>query len=730
MGTTVGTRLTAIICGRWSAWLVLLTMAAFSALVIGFAGDPRTGNDPTGALPDTAESAQVAELRRQLPGGQVNPALVVYSRDGQPLTAADDVAIAADREAFAREAVGEVSPPVYAPDRTAALVAVPLPAEIDPVALGDIVDRLRAQARADLPAGATAQLTGGAGFTADVAAAFDGANFTLLAATVAVVAALLLVTYRSPWLWLVPLAVVGTADVVSNGLIAIVSRAIDLRIDASTTGIVDVLVFGAGTNYALLLIARYREELRRVPDRRQALRRALSSAGPAITASAMTVVLSLLTLLAAVLANDRAIGVAGAVGITTAMVYGLVVLPAALSVCGRGLFWPFIPRPGQPDPTRTGLWARAGNLVSRRPRTVLAGSLLLLAVLATGLLDARLGLSKTEQFRVSAESIDGLATLSRSFPSGTADPVIVVADAARTPAVLAAVESVDGVASARPAGGDDDLAVIEVVLEAEPDSTESYQAITELRTALDAVPEADALVGGSVATNLDTRDAALRDLRVVVPLVLVVVLAVLILLLRSIVAPLILVGTVVATFFAALGAATTLFTQVLGYPALDTSVPLLSFLFLVALGVDYNIFLTTRAREEAPVEGTRQGMRTALAVTGGVITSAGILLAAVFAVLGVLPLVTLTEIGIIVGFGVLLDTLLVRTLLVPAIAMVLGRRFWWPSALARRPDPEPAAAGGGAGPEPASTSVGAGAQPAAASVSADPMPGRHADTGG
>ncbi|WFE29168.1 MMPL family transporter [Solwaraspora sp. WMMD791] len=730
MGTTVGTRLTAIICGRWSAWLVLLTMAAFSALVIGFAGDPRTGNDPTGALPDTAESVQVAELRRQLPGGQVNPALVVYSRDGQPLTAADDAAITADRAAFARDAVGDVSPPVYAPDRTAALVAVPLPAEIDPVALGDIVDRLRAQARADLPAGATAEITGGAGFTADVAAAFDGANFTLLAATVAVVAALLLVTYRSPWLWLVPLAVVGTADVVSNGLIAIVSRAIDLRIDASTTGIVDVLVFGAGTNYALLLIARYREELRRVPDRRQALRRALSSAGPAITASALTVVLSLLTLLAAVLANDRAIGVAGAVGITTAMVYGLVVLPAALSVCGRGLFWPFIPRPGQPDPTRTGLWARAGNLVSRRPRTVLAGSLLLLAVLATGLLDARIGLSKTEQFRVSAESIDGLATLSRSFPSGTADPVIVVADAARTPAVLAAVESVDGVASARPAGGDDDLAVVEVVLQAEPDSTESYQAITDLRAALDAVPDANALVGGSVATNLDTREAALRDLRVVVPLVLVVVLAVLIVLLRSIVAPLILVGTVVATFFAALGAATTLFTQVLGYPALDTSVPLLSFLFLVALGVDYNIFLTTRAREEAPVEGTRQGMRTALAVTGGVITSAGILLAAVFAVLGVLPLVTLTEIGIIVGFGVLLDTLLVRTLLVPAIAMVLGRRFWWPSALARRPDPEPATAGGGADPDPASASVGAGPAPAAASVSADPMPGRRADTGG
>ncbi|MDG4765494.1 MMPL family transporter [Solwaraspora sp. WMMD406] len=688
MATSIGSRLTAIICGRWSAWAMLLAAVAFSGLVVTFADEPRTGNEPTGALPDTAESVQVAELRRQLPDGQLNPALVVYSRDGQPLTADDEDVIDTSRATFADQAVGgDVGPTVFAPDRTAALVAVPLPAEIDPVALGDIVDQLRADARADLPAGLTAQVTGGAGFTADVAAAFDGANVTLLAVTVAVVATLLLITYRSPWLWLVPLAVVGTADVVSNGLIAIVSRAIDLRIDPSTTGIVDVLVFGAGTNYALLLIARYREELRREPDRRLALRRALGSAGPAITASALTVVLSLLTLLAAVLANDRAIGVAGAVGITTAMLYGLIVLPAALSVCGRGLFWPFVPRPGQPDPTRTGIWARAGTLVSRRPRTVLAGSLLLLAVLATGLFDARIGLSRTEQFRVSAESIDGLATLSRSFPPGTADPVVVVTDPARADAVLDAATGVDGVAGARPADGSEDLAVIEVVLTAEPDSAQSYQAIRDLRAAVGAVPDADALVGGTVATNLDTREAALRDLRVVVPLVLIVVLLVLILLLRSLVAPLILVGTVVATFFAALGAATTLFTQVLGYPALDTNVPLLAFLFLVALGVDYNIFLTTRAREETPTAGTRQGMRTALAVTGGVITSAGILLAAVFAVLGVLPLVTLTEIGIIVGFGVLLDTLLVRTLLVPAIAMVIGRRFWWPSRLARQPEP-------------------------------------------
>ncbi|WBB67390.1 MMPL family transporter [Micromonospora sp. WMMD812] len=683
----VGRWIAGTVSGRWSAWLVLLVAAALSGTLVALAGPARTSDDPTGALPDSAESVQVAALQRQLPGGQLNPALVVYSRDGAALGAPDEAAMAADAAAFATVATGPVSPPVFSPDRRAALLAVPLPADAGAEATGEVVDRLRATAAEGLPAGLTAQVTGGAGFRADVASAFDGANLTLLLVTVAVVAGLLIVTYRSPWLWLVPLAVVGTADVVANALIAVVSRAVDLPIDPSTTGIVDVLVFGAGTNYALLLIARYREELRRRPDRRDALRRALTSAGPAVAASATTVVLSLLTLTTAVLRNDRAIGVAGAVGITTAALFGLIVLPAALAVCGRGLFWPFVPRPGQPDPTRTGGWARVGAVVARRPRAVLAGALVLLLLFAAGLSGARLGLSKTEQFRVRAESIDGLATLSRHFPAGAADPTVVVARAGAEAPLLTAITDTPGVASARPTGRTADLVAVDVVLTAEPDSTASYDTIRAVRDRVDAVPDAQARVGGPVAANLDTRDAAVRDLTVVVPLILAVVLLVLLVLLRSLVAPLVLVATVVGTFFAALGASTFLFTQVLGYAALDTSVPLLSFLFLVALGVDYNIFLATRAREEAATEGTRRGVLTALAVTGGVITSAGILLAAVFAVLGVLPLVTLTEIGDIVGLGVLLDTLLVRTLLVPSIVLLLGRRFWWPGRLSRSDPP-------------------------------------------
>ncbi|MER7891108.1 MMPL family transporter [Micromonospora sp. NPDC094482] len=683
----IGQRVAAAVSGRRSAWLVLLVAVALSGALVALAGPARTSDDPTGALPASAESVQVAALQRQLPGGQLNPALVVYSRDGSALGPQDEAAIAADAAAFGAIASGPVSPPVFAPDRRAALLAVPLPAAAGNEATATAVDQLRATAGDDRPAGLTAQVTGGAGFRADVASAFDGANLTLLLVTVAVVAVLLIVTYRSPWLWLVPLAVVGTSDVVANALIAVVSRALDLPIDPSTTGIVDVLVFGAGTNYALLLIARYREELRRRPDRRDALRQALTSAGPAIAASATTVVLSLLTLTTAVLRNDRAIGVAGAVGITTAALFGLLVLPAALAVCGRGLFWPFVPRPGQPDPTRTGGWARMGALVARRPRAVLAGALIVLVVLAAGLSGARLGLSKTEQFRVQAESIDGLSTLSRYFPAGAADPTVVVARAGAEAALLTAITDTPGVADARPTGSTADLVAVDVVLTAEPDSPASYDTIRELRERVDRVPDAEARVGGTVAANLDTRDAAVRDLRVVVPLILGVVLLVLLLLLRSVVAPLVLVATVVGTFFAALGASTFLFTRVLDYAALDTSVPLLSFLFLVALGVDYNIFLATRAREEAATEGTRRGVLTALAVTGGVITSAGILLAAVFAVLGVLPLVTLTEIGVIVGLGVLLDTLLVRTLLVPSIVLLLGRRFWWPGRLSRADPP-------------------------------------------
>ncbi|MEV4704408.1 efflux RND transporter permease subunit [Actinoplanes sp. NPDC049316] len=677
--------------GRLSAWLVLLAALLAAGAVIGTAGAVRTSNDPTATLPDGAESTRVAAVQRQLPSGQDNPALVVYSRGGQPLTPADTTKITADASAL--KAAG---PPVFSDRRDAAIVVVPLSANLPADELISRVKELREQARAGLPDGLTAQVTGGAGFSADIADSFTGANTNLLLVTVVVVALLLLITYRSPLLWLVPLAVVGVADRVASSLVAVLSRHTDLTIGDSTVGIVTVLVFGAGTDYALLLISRYREELHRYEDRREAMRRALRGAGPAVVASAATVVLSLLTLLLANLGDTVALGVTAALGIGIAALFALVVLPPALVVCGRGLFWPFVPRVG--DELTYRFWSRVGTGVARRPGLVTALSIVVLAVCAAGLPGTRLGLSQTEQFRVQAESVDGLETLSRSFPAGAADPAVVIAAPAKAQEVLAAVTATPGVAQARIAEQTPAVVRIDAVLTAAPDTPESYQSIRTLRSAVHAVPGGDALVGGSVATALDNRDASRDDLRVIVPVILLVVLLVLGVLLRAVVAGLLLIATVIASFAAALGAGSFLFREVLGYPGLDNQVPLFSFLFLVALGVDYNIFLVTRAREEAAQRGTRDGMIHALAATGAVITSAGVLLAAVFAVLGVLPIITLTQIGVIVGLGVLLDTLLVRTVLVPALATLLGDRFWWPARLrprgtAAEPDRVPAVTG-------------------------------------
>ena len=665
--------------GRLSAWLVLLVAVLAAGAVIGTSGAVKTSNDPTATLPAGAESTRVVALQRQLPSGQDNPALVVYSRGGRPLTAADTAKITADARAF-----GAAGPPVFAPERDTALVAVPVRAGLPADELISRVTALREQARTGLPDGLTAQVTGGAGFSADIADSFTGANTNLLIVTVVVVAVLLLITYRSPLLWLVPLAVVGLADRVASGLVAVLSRHTSLTIGDSTVGIVTVLVFGAGTDYALLLISRYREELHRHEDRREAMRRALRGAGPAVVASAATVVLSLLTLLLADLGDTVALGVTAALGIGVAALFALIVLPPALVVCGRGLFWPFVPRVGGELSHR--IWSRVGAGVARRPGLVTALSIVVLAVCSAGIPGTRLGLSQTEQFRVEAESVDALETLSRSFPAGAADPAVVIAAPAKADEVLAAVSATPGVAQARIAERTPSAVRIDAVLTAAPDTPESYQSIRTLRSTVHAVPGGDALVGGSVATSLDTRDASREDLRVIVPVILLVVLLVLGVLLRAVVAALVLIATVIASFAAALGAGSWLFRQVLDYPGLDNQVPLYAFLFLVALGVDYNIFLVTRAREEAAHRGTRDGMIHALAATGAVITSAGVLLAAVFAVLGVLPIITLTQIGVIVGLGVLLDTLLVRTVLVPALATLLGDRFWWPARPQARGD--------------------------------------------
>ncbi|MEU4717461.1 efflux RND transporter permease subunit [Micromonospora purpureochromogenes] len=687
--------------GRLAAWLTVV-----AALVVGVAvfGLPKPANpDPVSATGLSVEwqSTQVERLQDQLPSSDTQPAIVVLSRvDGGALTEADRAALTARSSELARLADGgRITPPQVAPDGTVALVAVPLSTAGGQDQVGQTVDQLRA-ALDGLPDRLAVQVTGGPAFTADLTKVFEGADTTLLLVTAAVVALLLLITYRSPVLWIVPLVVVAATEQLTLRALDTIVPALGINMPGgAVTGIASVLVFGAATDYALLIIARYREELRREEDRFVAMRAALRRTAEPILASGITVVLGVLTLLLSEQELNRALAVACATGVVLAMLSALFVLPAALVIFGRGLFWPFVPRAG--SAARDGrLWRRLGAAVVRRPAPVAVLATLLLAGLALGGLGIRTGLSETEQFRVKPEAVAGAETLAKAFPAGTTQPVAVLTTPAAAPAVTAAAAAVPDVASARPGEAGAGIAQVDVVLAAEPGTTASDRAIEALRDAVAAVPNSappavdgadefsGAVVGGPVAATYDSTEADGKDLRLILPIILLLVGAVLVLLLRGLVAPVLLVLTVIASFFASLGAAWLLFDHVLGFPALDSGVLLIAFVFLVALGVDYNIFLVTRAREDARGAGTRDGMLSALRVTGGVITSAGILLAAVFAVLGVLPLITLTQVGIIVCIGVLLDTLLVRTVLVPALAFLLGERFWAPGRIHRDPAPD------------------------------------------
>ncbi len=677
-------KITEFVSGKRTSWIVLVLAGLAASLIFALGSGLSGETSPGSGLPDSAESSKVSELQKNLPGADSTSAIVVFSRDGKTLTAEDIQAVGESAKALSEFAEGNfVPPPTVSEDKTVAIVAVPLTVESDVSAQESRADDIRKTANENLPDGLKALLSGPEGFAVDIANVFKGANFTLLLTTVIVVAILLIITYRSPWLWLVPLVVVGLADAVSGIVAARVASLFDIVLDASTTGILSILVFGAGTNYALLLIARYRDELREFQDRRAAMARALQGAGPAVIASGSTVVLSLLTLLFAELQGNRALGIACATGVVVAMLFALLLLPAALVTFGRGLFWPYIPQFGSVATTEKGVWFKLGTAVSKKPVVVAIIGAAILGALSLGATQVQIGLSKTERFTSVPEAVVGQNIIADAFPAGSGSPTIVIANLDYAKEVEAAANKVDGVASAKVGVNNDDIVQIDVTLKASAETQEAFDTIDSLRTSLHKIDGADALVGGGDAQSLDEKRAQQHDQNLVIPLVLAIVFLILVLLLRALVAPILLLLTVVASFFASLGAGWLLFESVFGFPAIDTNVVLFSFLFLVALGVDYNIFLVTRAKEESAQHGTKNGMIRALASTGGVITSAGILLAAVFAVLGVLPLITLTQIGIIVCIGVLLDTLLVRTVIVPALTFIAGDRFWLPGKLSR-----------------------------------------------
>lgn len=680
-------RIRSLIVGRWSGVVGGAVLVAGLALIAGLGQAERT-TDRTKQLPEGSGSARAAALAADVPEGDGTAAIVVVSREDGAAISED--ALADLRRALVEVQVPQVSPALGGPegiqlsqDRTAVLAARVV-AETGAAELQPVVDELRDAVRAAVPDGFRAQVTGPAAIQADLAQVFDGANVRLLAATASVVAVLLILTYRSPVLWLVPLTVIGIADQAASVVATQVLEGLDVAWDGSTTGILSVLVFGAGTNYALLLISRYRDELRAHEDRRAAMRTALARAAEPVLASASTVVGGLLCLGLSGFPVTRGLGFACAIGIAVAAFFALVALPAVLVLFGRWIFWPRRPEVGSAElaEQRT-VWQRVGAAVGARPIAAVLATVGVLAALSTGLVGFRLGLPTSEQFLDRPESIAAADRLAMSFPAGRTEPTSVwTTDPSGVAEVLDETSGISQVAPGPSAGR---WSSYQVVLADEAGSAGAVSAVRDLRGALDRAG-IDAVVGGATAETIDTEDAATDDRLRLFPLIAGLVLLALVVLLRSAVAPVLLVLTVLATYAAGLGASWWIFSGPLDFTGVDDTMPLLAYLFLVALGVDYNIFLVTRTWEEVRAgHDTRTAVRRALAATGGVITSAGILLAAVFAVLGVLPLVVLAQLGVAICIGVLLDTLLVRTVLVPGLATLLGDRFWWP-----RKVPEPA----------------------------------------
>ena len=673
---------------RVGKWLFL----AFWVLVFGLAFLPAsklTGaqeNQADAWLPGDAESTAVLRDLGRFQSTDDVPTVLVYERAGG-VTAADITAVEAQVGRFADvpHVSGTPVGPAVSRDRQALEVIVTVnPGQADWTVIGTSVNQLRSVAE-DAPAGLSVHATGAGGLTADQSEAFEGIDGKLLYSAAAVVVVILLLTYRSPVLWLLPVVCAGVALIVAKAVVYLLADRAGLTVNAQSAAILTVLVFGAGTDYALLLVARYREELRRHEDRHRAMNVALHRSGPAILASGSTVVAGMLCLLLATMNSTQGLGPVAAVGVIVALMVMLTLLPALLVICGRWVFWPMRPAYGSPDHTETSLWARVGRRIEPRPRLTWVVTTLVLLVMSTGVLVLNaVGLQNKDTFYGTPDSVVGADVLARHFPAGAGEPLVVIAKASRTEEVRTALAGVRGVDGVSPPVARDGLVLLQGALDAAPDSQAAKDTVDRARDAVHGVAGAQARVGGMTAIVLDTLRASTTDNKVIIPVVLVVVLLILMLLLRAVVAPVLLVVTVVLSYAAALGLSALIFRRLLGFAGADPSLPLFVFVFLVALGIDYNIFLMTRVHEEAKVFGTERGAMIGLAATGGVITSAGLVLAGTFAVLGTLPVVTFAEIGIAVALGVLLDTVVVRAVLVTSLTLDVGRRMWWPSRLSKR----------------------------------------------
>jgi putative drug exporter of the RND superfamily len=677
-------RIAALPCGRRTKYVVLVFWVVVLGLTWSLAGKLMGAekNDASAYLPASAESTQELNLQSRFVVKNLNPAVVVYTRPSG-LTPADLRKAAADARLFASlpAVQGRVTGPIPSADHQAmqTIVGSSLGFNSD---IGAFVSNLRATAARGDP-GLSVHVAGPAASAADQLKIFKGIDTTLLYATLAVIIVLLLITYRSPVLWLLPIISAGVSLIVAQAVIYLLTQH-GLVVNGQSGGILVVLVLGASTDYALLLVARYREELRRHEDRHEAMAIALRRAGPAIIASAGTVIAAMLCLMVAESADISGLGPVAAIGIAVGLLAMITLLPALLVIVGRWVFWPLRPRYGSEEPTTRGTWARIGRRIAVRPRAVWMTTVVLLACAWLGLIGFKVGaLTTAQSYRGTPASVAAEQVLAKHFPGGAGEPVAVIGNAPAASQLRTALAGTKGIVAVTPPAVKDGLVYLQATLASQPDSPAAAATVDRVRAAVHAVPGADAKVGGGTAITSDVERYATRDRNLIIPLVLVVVLIILGLLLRSVVAAFLLIGTVVLSFGAALGLSALVFRHVFGFAGADTAMPLFVFVFLVALGIDYNIFLMTRVREESKRSGTRLGAITGLGATGGVITSAGLILAGTFATLGTLPLVILTEIGFTVALGVLIDTVIVRSVLVTALTLDVGRWMWWPSRLAR-----------------------------------------------
>lgn len=697
----------------WLRWLTPVLLVLVWLAIAGVGGptfgrlDEVSSNDQASFLPAGAEATEARDWQEKFRDSGEVPAVVVIEGDAAftPSQLGEAAALRGELEAL--QVGSAVIGPIPAEDQQAVQFIVPIPSSGE---VKDAVQELRHTVQAGAPEGTRTFVTGPAGLAADLVGAFAGIDGILLLVALGAVFVILLVVYRS---LLLPVAVLLTSVFALCSAILLVfgmAKSGWIQLNGQSQGILSILVIGAATDYALLYVARFREALGHTGDRTAAVVIAWKASFEPILASGATVIIALLCLLFSDLNSNKALGPVAAAGILCALFAALTLLPALMALLGRSAFWPFRPRlvpEREREPQlatglegQKGLWRATGSLVSRRPRAVWVASVLLLLAGSAGVLQLKAdGVPQTDVILSASNAVDGQDALARHFDAGSGSPAVIVATEARSKEVLAAVKTSDGVGDAHlladggvPITGApgaptapavrDGRVLINATLGFAADSNDAENAVLELRENVKG-PDPAALVGGVTATALDTNTTAQRDLFTIIPVVLGVILVILMLLLRSVLAPVLLVASVVLSYAAAMGVSALVFNHILGFPGADATVPLFGFVFLVALGVDYNIFLMSRVREESLKHGTRPGILRGLGVTGGVITSAGVVLAATFAALGVIPIMFLVQLAFIVAFGVLLDTVLVRSLLVPALAYDLGPRIWWPSRLGR-----------------------------------------------